>query len=37
MVLYRFHPTRRIYIWLAAVVTFIATMALLWTDAGGSA
>jgi hypothetical protein len=35
MVLYRFRPHRRVYIWLAAVATVVATLALLWTDAGG--
>ena len=35
MVIYRFRTHRRIYIWLAAAATFVATLALLWTDAGG--
>jgi hypothetical protein len=35
MIIYRIRPHRKIFIWLAALATFVATLTLLWVDAGG--
>jgi len=35
MIIYRIRPHRRVFIWFAALVTFVATLTLLWVDAGG--
>jgi len=35
MIIYRVRLHRKIFIWLAALATFVATLTLLWVDAGG--
>ena len=35
MTIYKDRRRSKVWVWIAALVTFVGTLTLLWTDAGG--